>query len=150
MPVEYLVDASALYALAAHYDKWIKHREKLAILHLTIYEAGNALWKEARLGRVDWIAASRHLKKVLSSFNVLEDPPLDEVLRVAVERGLTFYDASYAYVAESSGLVLVTQDRELLAKTKGAIDVETFLVRLRHNNAPPDIDSPPAYALKTN
>ena len=54
MPVEYLVDASALYALVAHYDKWIRHRDRLAILHLTIYEAGNALWKEARLGRVDY------------------------------------------------------------------------------------------------
>ncbi len=130
MRVEYLVDASALYALAARYDKWIKHRERLAILHLTIYEAGNALWKEARLGRVDWAVASRHLKRVLSSLKILDDPPLDEVLRVAVERGLTFYDASYAYVAESSGLVLVTQDGELLAKTKGAIDVGSFLRRL--------------------
>ena len=130
MPVEYLVDASALYALVAHYDKWIRHRDRLAILHLTIYEAGNALWKEARLGRVDWAAAARHLKRVLSSLKVLDDPPLDEVLEVAVKRGLTFYDASYAYVAESSGLVLVTQDRELLAKTKNAIDVDAFLKRL--------------------
>ncbi|ABP50597.1 conserved hypothetical protein [Pyrobaculum arsenaticum DSM 13514] len=124
------MDASALYALVAHYDKWIRHRDRLAILHLTIYEAGNALWKEARLGRVDWAAAARHLKKVLSSLKVLDDPPLNEVLGVAVKRGLTFYDASYAYVAESSGLVLVTQDQELLAKTRNAIDVVTFLKRL--------------------
>ena len=130
MNVEYLLDASALYGLVAHYRRWVGHREKLAILRLTVYEVGNALWKEARAGRLPWREAARALSRVLSSLKVLDDPPLEKVLEVAVERDLTFYDASYAYVAETLGLSLVTQDRELLRKSPAAIDVDTFLVRL--------------------
>jgi predicted nucleic acid-binding protein len=130
MNVEYLLDASALYGLVAHYRRWVGHREKLAILHLTVYEVGNALWKEARAGRLPWREAAGALSRVLSSLKTLDDPPLEKVLEVAVERGLTFYDASYAYVAETLGLSLVTQDRELLRKSPAAIDVDTFLARL--------------------
>ena len=130
MNVEYLLDASALYGLVAHYRTWVGHREKLAILHLTVYEVGNALWKETRAGRLPWREAAGALSRVLSSLKVLDDPPLEKVLEVAVERDLTFYDASYAYVAETLGLSLVTQDRELLKKSPAAIDVDTFLARL--------------------
>jgi len=130
MNVEYLLDASALYGLVAHYHRWIGHRKKLAILHLTVYEVGNALWKEARAVRLPWREAAGVLSRVLSSLKVLDDPPLGKVLEVAVERDLTFYDASYAYVAETLGLSLVTQDRELLRKSPAAIDVDTFLARL--------------------
>jgi predicted nucleic acid-binding protein len=130
MNVEYLLDASALYGLVAHYHRWVGHREKLAILHLTVYEVGNALWKEARAGRLPWREAAGALSRVLSSLKMLDDPPLEKVLEVAVERDLTFYDASYVYVAETLGLSLVTQDRELLKKSPAAIDVDTFLARL--------------------
>jgi len=130
MNVEYLLDASALYGLVAHYHRWIGHREKLAILHLTVYEVGNALWKEARAGRLPWREAAGALSRMLSSLKMLDNPPIEKVLEVAVERDLTFYDASYAYVAETLGLSLVTQDRELLKKSPAAIDVDTFLARL--------------------
>jgi predicted nucleic acid-binding protein len=130
MNVEYLLDASALYGLVAHYHRWIGHREKLAILHLTVYEVGNALWKEARAGRLPWRETAGALSRVLSSLKMLDNPPLEKVLEVAVERDLTFYDASYAYVAETLGLSLVTQDRELLRKSPASIDVDTFLARL--------------------
>jgi predicted nucleic acid-binding protein len=130
MNVEYLLDASALYGLVAHYSRWVGHREKLAILHLTVYEVGNALWKEARAGRLPWRETAGALSRVLSSLKMLDNPPLEKVLEVAVERDLTFYDASYAYVAETLGLSLVTQDRELLRKSPASIDVDTFLARL--------------------
>ncbi len=130
MNVEYLLDASALYGLVAHYRRWIGHREKLAILHLTVYEVGNALWKEARAGRLPWREAAGALSRVLSSLKTMDDPPLEKILEVAVERDLTFYDASYAYVAETLSLSLVTQDRELLRKSPAAIDVDTFLAKL--------------------
>jgi predicted nucleic acid-binding protein len=95
-----------------------------------VYEVGNALWKEARAGRLPWREAAGALLRVLSSLKTLDDPPLEKVLEVASERDLTFYDASYAYVAETLGLLLVTQDRELLRKSPAAIDVGTFLARL--------------------
>jgi predicted nucleic acid-binding protein len=97
---------------------------------LTLYEAGNALWKEARAGWLPWREATGALSRVLSNLKTLDDPPLEKVLEIAVERDLTFYDASYAYVAETQGLSLVTQDRELLRKSPASVDVDTFLARL--------------------
>ena len=41
-----------------------------------------------------------------------------EVLRLALETGLTTYDASYLYLARSLGVPLLTFDGRLAAKTK--------------------------------
>lgn len=46
------------------------------------------------------------------------------VLAIATERNLTFYDASYAYLAEKQNIMLVTQDTDLLKKCKTAIPIE--------------------------
>jgi len=45
------------------------------------------------------------------------------VLSIAIERSLTFYAASYAYIAEHEHLTLVTEDNELRAKVRGAIGI---------------------------
>lgn len=49
---------------------------------------------------------------------------LSNVLDLAIERNLTFYDASYAYMAEKENLRLVTQDIDLLKKCKTAITIK--------------------------
>ncbi len=49
---------------------------------------------------------------------------LSNVLALAIERNLTFYDASYAYLAEKENLRLVTQDIDLLKKCKTAITIK--------------------------
>jgi predicted nucleic acid-binding protein len=43
---------------------------------------------------------------------------LSNVLTVAIERNLTFFDASYAYLAEKENLRLVTQDIDLLKNAR--------------------------------
>ncbi len=62
----------------------------------------------------------------MRKFNVVDNPPLDGVMKVAVERGLTYYDASYAYVAGSFGLTLISRDRDLIEKA-GATSLEDFV-----------------------
>jgi predicted nucleic acid-binding protein len=52
-----------------------------------------------------------------------------EVMRVAVEKGLTYYDASYVFASVSKGLTLVSNDRDLLEKG-GAIPFKEFTRRL--------------------
>jgi len=56
---------------------------------------------------------------------------VEEVMRLALRSGLTFYDASYLYLAKSKDYVLVTEDEELLrqAATTGvrAIRMEEYL-----------------------
>jgi len=54
---------------------------------------------------------------------------MQEVIRVAVERGLTYYDASYVYAANSRGLTLVSNDKDLLEKGS-AISFKEFIKKL--------------------
>jgi len=54
-----------------------------------------------------------------------------EVLDVAAKNGMTFYDASYVYVARREGLRLVTEDPELL-RLPEAITLEAMLRELKH------------------
>jgi predicted nucleic acid-binding protein len=46
------------------------------------------------------------------------------VLAIAIDRNLTFYDASYAYLAEKEDIKLVTEDVDLLKKCKCAIHIK--------------------------
>ena len=47
--------------------------------------------------------------------------------KIAVERNLTFYDASYVYAAETKNLKLITEDEELLNKCKNSLHLNEFL-----------------------
>ena len=123
---EFLFDASALYSLLDYVDKI--DLKKIHILTLTFYEIGNVIWKEYYIHKKvkDPITLSMLFHKLMRKLNVVEDPPLEGVMRIAVERGLTYYDASYAYVAESLGIILVSNDKELIRKTN-AISLKDFI-----------------------
>jgi len=41
-----------------------------------------------------------------------------EIYEIARQYGLTVYDAAYLYIAKKLGGVLITEDRELLSKSK--------------------------------
>ncbi|WP_373469295.1 type II toxin-antitoxin system VapC family toxin [Acidianus infernus] len=122
----FLFDASALYPLLDYIDKI--DVKKIYILTLTFYEVGNAIWKEYYIHKKvkDPITLSMLFNDLLRRFNVVEDPPLDKVMKVAIDKGLTYYDASYVYVAESLGLTLVSNDRELIRKAN-AITLEELI-----------------------
>lgn len=122
----FLFDASALYPLLDYIDKI--DVKKIYVLTLTFYEVGNAIWKEYYIHKKvkDPITLSMLFNDLLRRFNVVEDPPLDKVMKVAIDKGLTYYDASYVYVAESLGLTLVSNDRELIRKAN-AITLEELI-----------------------
>ncbi|AAK41096.1 Conserved hypothetical protein [Saccharolobus solfataricus P2] len=122
----FLFDASALYPLLDYIDKI--DVKKIYILTLTFYEVGNAIWKEYYIHKKvkDPITLSMLFNDLLRRFNVVEDPPLDKVMKVAIDKGLTYYDASYVYVAESLGLTLVSNNRELIRKAN-AITLEELI-----------------------
>lgn len=52
---------------------------------------------------------------------------LKDIEKIATERDLNFYDASYAYVAEEQDLKLITEDEDLLRKCKNSITLDRFL-----------------------
>jgi predicted nucleic acid-binding protein len=74
----------------------------------------------------DPITLAKLFHKFMKKLNLVEDPPLDEVMKIAIEKGLTYYDASYVYVKESLGLILVSNDKELIKKCN-AISLKDFI-----------------------
>lgn len=93
---------------------------------LAFYELGNFVWKEHVLKkRINEQEAWRLLKAfqgALSLMSVLcpdiqEDLP--GICELAMRTGLTFYDASYLYVALRNELVFITEDAELAEKARG-------------------------------
>ena len=62
--------------------------------------------------------------EAMAPLQKIEIDSIPNVLAIAIERNLTFYDASYAYIAEKQNMKLVTQDRDLLKKCKSAIPID--------------------------
>lgn len=89
------------------------------ILDLTVYEAGNALWK---LGVALDTLSDDDLREAVALLGALPDDTAVEsvsgtelvgVVELAQDEGLTVYDTSYLFVARRDGLTLVTEDSAL-------------------------------------
>ena len=91
---------------------------------LTEYEVGNVLWRENQQKKLkDPSRIAAIFSEALAPLRKFEVDSIANVLEVAIERHLTFYDASYAYLAEKENLKLVTADTDLLKKCKVAISI---------------------------
>jgi len=123
--MRYLIDASALLDLIR------KKREEILdqyILDLTIYEIGNAIWKEAYLFKTltkreatDFMKNFSNIKVKMKIIKVEND--LEDIMDMAIKEKLTFYDAAYLYFAIKNKLVLVTNDKKLYEVAKNKIKV---------------------------
>ncbi|MCD6357246.1 MAG: type II toxin-antitoxin system VapC family toxin [Thermoproteales archaeon] len=131
--VRYLLDASALYPLLKKLGSDLYDAlRKAAILDLTKYEVGNAIWVEARRGLIrEWREVARAWSKILERAREIKVFNVEGIEELAIELNLTFYDAAYAYAASRAGLTLVTEDQELGEKASSAgvktISVEEFM-----------------------
>ena len=132
--LEAMLDASALYPLLKRLgEKAASLLTRLAILDLTKYELGNALWKEYKLGLLkNWENPIVLWSKIMEEMPTyrIEMQHLRDIEKIAVERDLTFYDASYIYMAETRNLKLITEDEELLNKCKNSLTLNEFLKSL--------------------
>lgn len=126
---EFLLDASALYPILNYIDKI--DVAKIYIIPLAFYEVGNTIWKEYYLHKKikDPITLSALFQKFMSKLKLLDSPPAEEVMKVAIEKELTFYDAAYVYSAASHGLILVSEDKELIKKAN-ALSLKDFISKL--------------------
>ncbi|AJB42019.1 hypothetical protein TCARB_0969 [Thermofilum adornatum 1505] len=115
--VEYLLDASALYPLMLKMkDKLFDYLNLFVVLDLTVYEIGNVIWKESRVGRVRAPKAlAIAFAEVFRGVKVvrLRDEEIADVLELALAEEITFYDAAYLYAARKLRLRLVTEDSDL-------------------------------------
>jgi predicted nucleic acid-binding protein len=120
---KYLIDTSAFYPILIFGEAF--NAEECAVSSLTEYEVGNVLWRENQQKKLkDPARITAIFSEVLSPLRKLEIDSLVNVLEIAIERHLTFYDASYLYLAEKENLKLVTADTDLLKKCKVAISIK--------------------------
>ena len=123
MRCKYLMDTSALYPILI--SGIPINVDECAVSSLTEYEIGNMLWRENQQKKL------RNPRRIATIFSEAIRPlrkmelySIADVLAFAIERNLTFYDASYAYIAEKQNMKLVTQDADLLKKCKVAIPAD--------------------------
>ncbi len=117
--MEYLLDTSALYPLAKSWRHAYDIVSRSAVLDLTLYEVGNAVWKEYVLGLLaNYKKVVENLTQVLQLMTIIRIAPRDipYIEELALRHKLTFYDASYVYYARKLGLKLLTNDSEILSK----------------------------------
>mgnify|MGYP005662381909 CR=1 FL=1 len=132
----YLIDTSALYPLILQLrENIVEIKDKIRALSLTHYEIGNVLWKEFRKGKI------KNLERTVKMFTAVLDQlkvihigtsDLGEVLNVALENKITYYDAAYVYASRKYNLKLVTLDRDLL-KFENTIPLNMFLKEIKKN-----------------
>lgn len=113
-----VVDASAISAvifgepngptITAHLED-----ESLVAPALIDYELANIAWKKIRRHPAQHLQINAAIA-TLQRLQITRVPvPIDEILSLAVDTGLSAYDASYLWLAMSRNLELVTLDNEL-------------------------------------
>ena len=66
----------------------------------------------------------KHTLTVMEVLQIIDKE--EEILETAAELNITFYDASYAYLAKEKELQLVTEDLRLMKKITSTIHVSTL------------------------
>jgi predicted nucleic acid-binding protein len=135
---QHLFDASAFIFLIkkANVQTTFQHLQNLLILDLTVYEVGNALLKESSLTkfltpkeletleRVTQIILSR-TEKILNQTVFFQ-----QILAIAKNENLSFYDSSYIYFAKQNNVQLVTEDQNLRDKAQKYVQTQTTTMLL--------------------
>ncbi|KUO90570.1 MAG: ribonuclease VapC [Pyrobaculum sp. OCT_11] len=121
-----VIDASALAALLMPEDggeeveKAVKEAERVSTLDLAAYEVGNAVWRRVRRGELSMEEGNVVVSTLLSLLETFEIFSYREVaadaFRLAVDAGITVYDAAYVVLAKRLDARLLTLDGELLRK----------------------------------
>ncbi len=97
------------------------------ILTLTLYEVGNALWKETTLMNKLSISEAQSLmnsmERVFRILNIAYPRNVALTLKLAHELRLTFYDASYITVSHELDAELVTDDMKLRKRVAEKKDI---------------------------
>jgi predicted nucleic acid-binding protein len=99
-------------------DAYVDRRVDLLVLDLTVYEIGNVLIRALSLPPERAVAVLEALDDICPRVAPAPDE-LALAARLAVEHRLTFYDATYAAVAQARSATLATLDRALLGAGVG-------------------------------
>ncbi len=117
--MKYLFDASAIFK--AIKENKIDLLTGNYTLELARYELGNIVWKDyflqAKISKEQAKMIVKTIKHTLTIMEVLQIAnDEEEILETATQLKITFYDASYAYIAKAKELLLITEDLRLMKK----------------------------------
>lgn len=130
---QYLLDASAFILLIKKADvqTTFERLQDSLVLDLTIYEVGNALWKESNIAKFLTPDEANKLEKVVQIILSRTDKILNQditfqkILEIAKTENLSFYDSSYIYFAKQNNIKLITEDETLKAKAQKYVQAQT-------------------------
>lgn len=109
-----LIDTSAIYDMIS--KKEADSIRQAFILDLTIYEFANVIWKQhkfRKLEKKDCDILIENFTKLGFKMIRINPEDIQTISAIAIETGITVYDAAYVYYAEKFGLKLVTSDQKL-------------------------------------
>ena len=117
----HVLDASSIVKLCL--TRGLKPPQNPTTIDLAKYETFNAILVLSRRGLLRDEEVSRvvsYAERILSRIRILsiDIEEMREVYETARQHGLTVYDAAYLHTAKKLGGVLITEDRELLSKSK--------------------------------
>ena len=147
MKDKYLFDASSLVLIIGKIanENILKEPVSLLITPLTPFEYGNAFWKafiRREITLEEFEKALMLLEKLIDIgiLSIVRVENFNEIAKISARRKISFYDASYVFLAKEENATLVTEDNGLkeacLAERVDVIDSQTFLKRLKivHSN----------------
>jgi len=122
-----LFDSSSIINLCT--ERKIERLLEGYTLNLAFYELGNAVWKQVHLHKAltqeEGGEALAALTEVYGQMRELHVEDASSILNIAVEEGLTYYDASYIHAAIKNDAVLVTDDRKLHTAASKYVETTT-------------------------
>jgi len=109
--MRYVLDSSAIINLIQRLEeRSIDILKESITADLAFYEIGNYLWKINRGDLVeDFVKVLKFIKAEYVGLR-------EEVLAIAVDERLTYYDSVYLYLSRKYGLPLISDDRDLVGR----------------------------------
>ncbi|ADN50723.1 type II toxin-antitoxin system VapC family toxin [Vulcanisaeta distributa] len=134
--MSYLFDASSIMNITKYLRRdAVKVLRNNYVLDLTIYEVGNAIWRETALLKYlvedEALTMYKDMLKIFSYMNIVKPKNPELVLNLAMKIRLTYYDAAYVTVASEEDLTLVTDDKKLI---KVINDNRKAIIELLHKD----------------
>jgi len=117
----HVLDASSIVRICL--TRGLELPQNPTTIDLAKYEVFNAILVLSRRGLLREDEVSKiisYAEKILGRIKMLgvNIRELREIYEAARQHGLTVYDAAYLYTAKKLGGVLVTEDKELLSRSK--------------------------------
>jgi len=131
-----VIDASALVKYVLHEEGWdevsryIREERPLYSIDHVLKEAANAIWKHTFIRRIIATETALQLYELLEKLTVLQVIILEEELdymrramKIALEHGITVYDALYIAQAKKYGELLTSDEKQEKISKKLGIKV---------------------------